>query len=97
MDGTGVPTIRVRLPNTSKGEQLGRAEKMMGAYHIRVLCVDGTTRMGRIRGKIKKRAWIREGDFLIVAPWSFQDTKCDISYRYLPPQVAWLRKNQYII
>jgi translation initiation factor 1A len=95
-DNTGLPTIRVRLPKQWKGEQFGRAEQMMGANHIRVLCVDGITRMGRIKGKIKKRAWIREGDFLIVAPWSFQDEKCDISYRYLPPQVAWLRRNRYI-
>jgi translation initiation factor 1A len=95
-DSTGVPTIRVRLPKKWNGEQFGRAEKMMGANHIQVLCVDGITRMGRIKGKIKKRAWIREGDFLIVAPWSFQDAKCDISYRYLPPQVAWLRRNRYI-
>lgn len=96
LDSTGVPTIRVRLPKKWNGEQFGRAEYMMGANHIRVLCGDGITRMGRIKGKIKKRAWIREGDFLIVAPWSFQDKKCDISYRYLPPQVAWLRRNRYI-
>lgn len=52
--------------------------------------------MGRIKGKIKKRAWIREGDILIVVPWSFQDEKCDILYRYLPPQAEWLRKNNYL-
>jgi len=69
---------------------------MMGANHIRVQCHDGIERMGRIKGKIKKRAWIREGDILIVAPWSFQDSKCDILYRYLPPQTVWLRKNNYL-
>jgi translation initiation factor 1A len=52
--------------------------------------------MGRIKGKMKKRTWIREGDTLIVAPWSFQDSKCDIVYRYLKPQTEWLRKNRYI-
>ena len=70
---------------------------MMGANHIRVRCYDGVTRMGRIKGKIKKRVWIREGDILIVTPWSFQDEKCDIIYRYLPPQADWLRKNRYLI
>ena len=69
---------------------------MMGANHIRVRCYDGVTRMGRIKGKIKKRVWIREGDILIVTPWSFQDEKCDIIYRYLPPQADWLRKNRYL-
>jgi len=37
-----------------------------------------------LREKSKKRVWIREGDILIVTPWSFQDEKCDIIYRYLP-------------
>jgi translation initiation factor 1A len=31
-----------------------------------------------------------------VIPWDFQDEKCDILYRYLPPQVEWLRRNRYI-
>ncbi|MDD1648071.1 MAG: translation initiation factor eIF-1A, partial [Methanomicrobiales archaeon] len=65
--------IRVRLPKRWAREQFAIAELMMGANHIRVRCMDGVTRMGRIKGKIKKRAWIREGDTLIVVPWSFQD------------------------
>lgn len=89
-------TIRVRLPKKYNREQFALAELMMGANHIRVRCFDGVTRMGRIKGKIKKRAWIREGDIVIITPWSFQDDKCDISYRYTPPQRDWLRRNKYI-
>jgi translation initiation factor 1A len=92
----GTPTARVRLPKKWAKEQFAQAELMMGANHIRVRCYDGITRMGRIKGKIKKRVWIREGDTLIVTPWSFQDEKCDIIYRYMPPQVDWLRRNRYI-
>ncbi|MGB7788117.1 translation initiation factor eIF-1A [Methanoregula sp.] len=92
----GTPVVRVRLPKKRNGEQFACAELMMGANHIRVRCLDGVERMGRIKGKIKKRAWIREGDILIVVPWSFQDEKCDILYRYLPPQADWLRKNHYL-
>ena len=92
----GTQTVRVRLPKTWANEMFASADLMMGANHIRVRCIDGVTRMGRIKGKIKKRVWIREGDTLIVVPWSFQDEKCDIIYRYLPPQVDWLRKNRYL-
>jgi translation initiation factor 1A len=92
----GTPTIRVRLPKKWNNEQFALAEQMLGANHIRVRCIDGVIRMGRIKGKIKKRAWIREGDTVIVTPWSFQDEKCDIIYRYLKPQTDWLRKNRYI-
>lgn len=92
----GTPVVRVRLPKKRLNEQFACAELMMGANHIRVRCHDGVERMGRIKGKIKKRAWIREGDILIIVPWSFQDEKCDILYRYLPPQADWLRKNNYL-
>lgn len=92
----GTPTVRVRLPKKWNKEQFALAELMMGANHIRVRCFDGVTRMGRIKGTMKKRIWIREGDTLIVTPWSFQDKKCDIIYRYVKPQTDWLRRNRYL-
>ena len=96
VNADGTPTVRVRLPKKWNKEIFALAELMLGANHIRVRCIDGVIRMGRIKGTMKKRTWIREGDTLIVAPWSFQDTKCDIIYRYLKPQTEWLRKNRYI-
>lgn len=96
-DSTQAPeVIRVKLPNKRNREMFGSADLMLGANHIRVRCFDGNTRIGRIKGKIKKRVWIREGDVLIVIPWSFQDEKCDIIYRYTKPQVEWLRRNNYL-
>ncbi|HON40568.1 MAG TPA: translation initiation factor eIF-1A [Methanoculleus sp.] len=92
----GEEIIRVRLPNKRNREVFGSAELMLGANHIKVRCFDGVTRIGRIKGKIKKKVWIREGDVLIVVPWAFQDEKCDIVYRYTKPQVEWLRKNGYL-
>jgi translation initiation factor 1A len=86
----------VRLPKKRNQEQFARAELMLGANHIRVRCSDGVTRTGRIKGNIKKRLWIREGDLLIVIPWSFQDEKCDIIYRYIKPQVDWLKNHNYL-
>jgi translation initiation factor 1A len=92
----GTPVVRVRLPKKWNNEQFALAGTMLGANHIRVQCIDGVTRMGRIKGKMKKRTWIREGDTVLIVPWSFQDEKCDIIYRYLRPQTDWLRKNRYI-
>lgn len=94
--GEEISIIRVRLPKKDQNEMFGVADLMLGANHIRVRCLDGVTRIGRIKGKIKKRVWIREGDVLIVIPWSFQDEKCDIIYRYTGPQVEWLRRNGYL-
>ncbi len=41
---------------------------------------------------MKRRAWIRVDDIVIVSPWDFQsDKRGDIVYRYKPNQLGWLR------
>lgn len=88
--------IKPRLPN-KEFEVLGIAEKMLGYDRIMVRCFDGFTRLCRIRGKMKRRAWIRLNDIVIVSPWDFQsDKRGDISYRYRRNQVDWLRNNGYL-
>lgn len=77
-------------------EMSGIAELMMGTNHIRVRCYDGVTRMGRIKGRIRKKVWIREGDILIIIPWNLQDEKCHIVYRYTGMQAEWLRRSKYL-
>ncbi|OYT64215.1 translation initiation factor eIF-1A [Methanosarcinales archaeon ex4572_44] len=88
--------VRVRVPNASKGEVLGFVESMLGANRIRVRCMDGVVRIGRIPGKMKKRTWIREGDVVIVVPWSFQDEKADVKWRYWGQHISWLRDRGYL-
>jgi translation initiation factor 1A len=79
-----------------KGELLGRVIKLMGSDHIMVQCADGKARLGRIRGKLKRRIWIREGDVVLVAAWDFNDQRCDILWRYTVSQVDFLREKGYL-
>jgi translation initiation factor 1A len=76
---------------------LGIAVKLLGFDRIMVKCQDGHERLCRIRGKMKRRVWIREGDVVLVSPWDFQtDTRGDIIWRYTRGQADWLRKNGYL-
>ena len=85
--------IKPRLPN-EEFEVLGVAEKLLGYDRLMVRCMDGFTRLCRIRGKMKRRAWIRINDIVIVSPWDFQsDKRGDIVYRYRRNQADWLRNN----
>lgn len=78
----------------SKDEMFGRVVKLVGSDHIMVRCADGKTRMGRIRGKLRRRVWIRDNDVVLLTPWDFkQDSKCDIVWRYTLSQVQWLTAN----
>jgi translation initiation factor 1A (aeIF-1A) len=60
------------------------------------MCADGKTRTGRIPGKIRKRMWMREGDLVIVKPWSFQDERADVNFRYTKTQATYLSRNQIL-
>jgi len=87
---------KVRLPQKDQHEIFGIVESMLGANRVKVRSMDGKTRMGRIPGKMKKRVWLRVGDVIIIKPWSFQDDKADIVWRYQGSQVDWLRRNGYL-
>ncbi|MFP3300235.1 MAG: translation initiation factor eIF-1A [Thermoplasmatales archaeon] len=87
---------RVILPNPNKGEMFGIVEKMLGSSRLTVMCADGKSRVGRIPGKIRKKMWIKEGDLVIVKPWSFQDDRADVTYRYTKTQASYLSRNKIL-
>ena len=87
--------IRPRLPR--EGEVLGFAEKLLGNERVLVRCLDGHTRLCRIRGKMKRRVWVRTNDLVIVSPWDFQfEKRGDVVYRYRRNQVDWLRNHGFL-
>ena len=65
-----------------QGELLGRVIKLVGGDNVIVKCTDGKVRTCRIRGKIKRRMWIRDHDLVLVAPWDFKSDRADIVWRY---------------
>ncbi len=88
--------IRVKLPNQHEGQIFAIADQIMGASHIKVMCADGKSRMGRIPGKMKRRMWIKPGDLLIVIPWSMDNEKADIKWRYREVESVNLSKRGLI-
>ncbi len=58
--------------------------------------MDGVVRLTRIPGKMKKSTWIRERDVVIVVPWSFQNEKADVVWKYSGPQVNWLERKGFL-
>lgn len=77
-----------------EGQVLGIVTQMLGYDRLLVECQDGYTRVCRIRGKMKRRVWIKVGDIVIVAPWDFQpESRGDVLWRYTEGQVNTLRRN----
>jgi len=81
----------------SANDILGIAIKLLGFDRVLVKCQDGNERLCRIRGKMKRRVWIREGDVVLVSPWDFQsDRRGDLIWRYTKSQAEMLRKKGYL-
>jgi len=80
----------------AEGEMLGVVLKLLGSDYVLVKCTDGKTRVGRIRGKLRRRIWIREGDVVLIAPWEFKEDRADVLWRYTIAQVEWLKANSYL-
>lgn len=96
------PMRRVKLPNRNNGEMFARVVDIYGNERMQVFCEDGKHRIGRIRGKIKKRVWIRKGDLVIVNPWEWETVpkdqmgKAEITWRYYENEITWLERRNKI-
>ena len=87
--------IRIRQPR--HGEILGVVDALLGANKMRVRCQDDKVRLCRIPGKLRKSVWIKEGDVVLVEPWSIQgDRSGDIVFRYTQTQVGFLIKRNIL-
>jgi len=91
----GQVIIRVRLPR--RGQLLGEVEQLVGDRRMVVKCTDGRTRLCRIPGKIRRRIWIKEGNIVLVEPWTVQSNeRGDILFRYTLQQADWLERKGFL-
>jgi translation initiation factor 1A len=86
---------RTRIP---RGKQLvGYVEQLLGGKRMYVDCSDGKRRLCRVPGRLKRKCWVREGDYVIVEPWEIQgDEKGDIIWKYRRAQVTYLRRRGFL-
>ena len=93
---------KIKMPTRRLGEMFARVVDIYGNDRMEVFCEDGKHRVGRIRGKIKKRVWIRKGDLVVISPWDWETEvknklgKCEITWRYLKSEISWLTRNRRI-
>lgn len=80
-------------PLPEEGQLLGIVKRLVGNDRAVVLCTDKNVRTCRIKGTLRRRVWIREGDAVLVELWGFQmDERGDIIGRYTAAQKEWLKE-----
>ncbi|PJE81588.1 translation initiation factor IF-1A [Candidatus Pacearchaeota archaeon CG10_big_fil_rev_8_21_14_0_10_32_42] len=85
-----------RAPLPKGREVLGIIEQRYGGNKMKVKCLDGKERLGRVPGRLKRGLWLRPGDIIIIEPWELDNTKGEILLKYRGNQIDWLKKNGYL-
>jgi len=55
---------------------------MLGNGRLEAFCFDGVKRLCHIRGKLRKKVWVNQGDIILVGLRDYQDAKADVILRY---------------
>ena len=67
--------------------------KTLGDGRFELSCNDGITRLGHIRGKMRRRVWIHPTDVVLVSMRDFDDNKVDIIHKYTPQIILVFKIN----
>ena len=54
-------------------------------------CFDGQTRLCHIRGKMRKKVWVNQGDIILIGLRDFQDSKADVILKYTSDEARRLK------
>ncbi|KAF7634962.1 S1-like domain-containing protein [Meloidogyne graminicola] len=95
--GSKKPIIKSELIEKDSDMQVyAKVQAMLGNCHLIAFCFDEKcfrTRLCRIRGKLRKRTWIRTGDIILVSKRDYQDYKADVILKYSSFEVNLLRNS----
>ena len=65
--------------------------KMLGNGRLEALCFDGSKRLAHIRGKLRKKVWINQGDIILLSLRDYQDEKGDVILKYSADEARSLK------
>lgn len=64
---------------------------MLGNGRLEAMCFDGSKRLANIRGKLRKKVWINQGDIILLSLRDFQDDKGDVILKYSAEEARSLK------
>lgn len=92
---------RVDMPE-GKDQKYAKVISMMGDRRIQIETTEGTTLIGHIPGKFRKRVWINKGDIVLVSLRAFEsqskdkEQRADVLAKYRKDEVRFLIKTKQI-
>ncbi|CEH13427.1 eukaryotic translation initiation factor eif-1a [Ceraceosorus bombacis] len=75
-----------------EGQEYAQVLKMLGNGRLEAQCFDGEKRLAHIRGKLRKKVWINQGDIILLSLRDFQDDKADVIQKYSADEARDLKQ-----
>jgi translation initiation factor 1A len=78
--------VKRELILKEEGQSYAQVTRILGNGHIEAFCFDitgGKKRLCHIRGKLRKKVWINQGDVILLGLRDYQDDKADVIMKYL--------------
>ena len=79
-----------------EGQEYGQVLRNLGNNRLEIHLVDGTKRIGVIRGAIRRKMWICVQDIVLVGIRDFEEGKVDVLSRYSADESKQLIKEKHI-
>ncbi|RPA79012.1 nucleic acid-binding protein [Ascobolus immersus RN42] len=73
------------------GQEYAQVVKMLGNGRLEAMCFDGEKRLAHIRGKLRKKVWINQGDIILLSLRDYQDEKGDVILKYTADEARNLK------
>jgi translation initiation factor 1A len=74
------------------GQEYAQVLRMLGNGRLEAQCIDGTKRLCHIRGKMRKKVWVNQGDIILVGLRDYQDAKGDVILKYMADEARSLKQ-----
>ncbi|CAF2321432.1 unnamed protein product [Rotaria sp. Silwood2] len=87
--------VKRELILKEEGQSYAQVTRILGNGHLEAFCFDnsgGKKRLCHIRGKLRKKQWINQGDVILVGLRDYQDDKADVIMRYLADEARELKR-----
>ena len=85
------PSASHRTHTDENPPEYAQVVKMLGNGRLEALCFDGEKRLAHIRGKLRKKVWINQGDIILLSLRDYQDEKGDVILKYSADEARSLK------
>lgn len=74
------------------GQEYAQVIRMLGNGRLEAQCIDGKKRLCHIRGKMRKKVWVAQGDIVLLGLRDYQDEKADVIMKYTADEARVLKQ-----